>query len=96
MAERPRQCRFSANGALLPQGQAQRLQGRTDMNDTLLYRRFLLVVALIAATGMGIANLILETRTQASPIRQFSGSQERPACARDRVCLITATVRPLA
>jgi hypothetical protein len=66
------------------------------MNDTLLYRRFLLVVALIAASGMGIANVILETRPRDSSIRQFSGSQERPACARDRVCLITSTVRPLA
>jgi hypothetical protein len=66
------------------------------MNDTLLYRRFLLVVAFIAATGMGMANVILETRSNASPIRQFSGSQERPICVAERVCLISSTVRPLA
>ena len=66
------------------------------MNDSFLYRRFLLVVALIAATGMGIANVILETRTQASPFRQFSDSPQRPACAQDRICLISSTMRPLA
>jgi hypothetical protein len=66
------------------------------MNDSFLYRRFLLVAALIAASGMGIANVILETRTQTSPFRQFSGSQDRPTCGTYRVCLITSPVRPLA
>ncbi|HSO46350.1 MAG TPA: hypothetical protein VLQ68_00325 [Rhizobiaceae bacterium] len=67
------------------------------MNDTLLYRRFMVVAALIAAIGAMTANVILETRAaDSSAANRFSVPGERQLCAGGRMCLATFAKAPFA
>lgn len=65
------------------------------MNDTLLYRRFMFVAALIAAMGAFTAHVILETRAPATGMsRQFPAPEK--VCGGERMCLVTRFSQPLA
>ncbi len=59
------------------------------INDTILFRRFMLVAAMIAAIGVGIAHLIEGTQSGTEPGLGFIGTN---ACDTDRaLCeLVTA------
>ncbi len=66
------------------------------MNDTLLYRRFAFVVAMIAAIGVGMAHVILETRGAGTGVsRQFPAAAQK-SCAGERMCLVGRLQAPLA
>jgi hypothetical protein len=57
------------------------------MLDTILYRRFFVVVLVIAALGAITANVIIETRSGAYGRPQASGLVDRAHCISGRLCM---------
>lgn len=55
--------------------------------DTILYRRFFIVVLVIAALGAITANVIIETRSGAYGRSQASGWADPERCIPARVCM---------
>jgi hypothetical protein len=55
--------------------------------DTILYRRFFVVVLVIAALGAITANVIIETRSGAYARSQASGWANPERCISGRLCL---------
>lgn len=67
------------------------------MYDALLYRRFVVIAALIAAMGAVAANVILETRAgDNSAANRFFVPGERELCAGGRTCLAKFAKTPFA
>jgi hypothetical protein len=65
------------------------------MNDTLLYRRFMVMAALMAAMGAFTAHVILETRAPATGLsRPFPAPAK--VCGGERMCLVGRIYKPLA
>ena len=63
--------------------------GNGDFIMTILYRRFMLIAAFIAAMGALTANLIRETRREPTAPRIFTPSiLYGDACINDTICVI--------
>lgn len=60
--------------------------------DTILYRRFFIVVLVIAALGAITANVIIETRSGAYGRSQASGWADPERCIAARVCMHGRTI----
>lgn len=66
------------------------------MDDTLLYRRFAFVVALIAAIGVTMAHVILETRSAGMGMSRQAPAVVQKSCGGERMCLVGSVFRPSA
>ena len=60
--------------------------------DTILYRRFFIVVLVIAALGAITANVIIETRSGAYGRSQASGWADPERCISTRVCMHSRSI----
>ena len=66
------------------------------MIDTMLYRRFMLVAAMIAVMGAVTANVIQQTRSSGVARHQNAVGERRQSCISPSLCGIAGRYLPIA
>ena len=66
------------------------------MNDSMLYRRFMLVAAMIAVMGAVTANVIQQTRSSGGAQHQNAIGERQQICISPSLCGIVGRYLPIA